>query len=91
MAPFVTERPRRLPDAGDVALNAGAQFQVTAQRPQSGGDGGDLIADSLAVPATPAQAVQRPPPVGQGVDLSLQCVVLHGKLLRRLDAVAVEV
>ena len=55
------------------------------------GYAGDFIADGLAALSVPAQAVQARPPVRQGVYLRLQGVVLHGKLLRRLYAVAVEI
>ena len=70
------------PHAGDVSLDTGAQLQFPAQRPQTVSDGGDLAVDSRAALPRPAPLVKLPALVCQGVDLRLDGVILHGKLLR---------
>lgn len=82
-------RRHRLPNVGDIALNAGAQLRVAAQRPQLGGNVTDLLRHFL-LPGPP-QAVQLAAPVREGVYLRLQGVILHGQLLRRFNTIAVEI
>lgn len=79
------------PYPGYVALDADAELQLPAQRPETASNGGDLLRGRPAVLSGPADAVQHPPLVGQGVYFSLQSVILHGKLLRRFNAVSVQI
>ena len=72
---------------GQVALDTDTQLQVPAQFPQSACDLGDLLGDALAALSGALCFVEVPALVRQGVDLRLERVILHGKLLRRFNAV----
>lgn len=68
-------------------FNAGAQLQLPAQFPQTGGDIGNGLGRVPAAPSGPLDVVKNPPLFRQGVDLRLKGVMLHGQLIRCLDAV----
>lgn len=74
---------------GNVGLNAGAQLQIPAQRPQACGDLRNLRLGFSISPPFPL--VQFLAPLGQGVYIRLNGVVLHGELAGRLDAVLTKV
>ena len=72
---------------GYIFLDAGAQLQLPAQLPQAGGEIGDCLDHFLAAPSGPFCVVEFPALARQGVDLCLECVMLHGQLRRRFDVV----
>ena len=70
---------------GPLDLAAGPQLR--AQGPKSPGDRLDV---TIYLLSSPLLAVQLFPPVRQGVDLRLQCVLQHVELGGAVDAVGLE-
>lgn len=79
------------PYFGYITLDAGAQFEVTAQGAYLFGDACNFFRNGLAPVSCPLDVVEVAAAVGEGVNGRLQGVVLHGELVGGVNVVLVEI